>query len=466
MQIFYTVRFGDTLYNIALRFNIPLISLINSNNLTAPYTIYVSQQLSMPPGVNTYVVKPGESIFSISQSYGIPASLIIEANGISSPYIIIPGQVLVIPQGVPFYVVRPGDTLYKIAARYNVTLNGQPRPDLIINANPGLTSSIVPGMAIAIPYPPPGGTGKLAVILNDDISSYLGLYEPSTGRLSTMPVAEASETSRIFWSPDQTKVAYIGSSGIISIIDTAVMRTSNIDEIDVPGFIDWAPDSRRISYSKGENIIIYDVISHTFKTINRPETLYVQWFPSGTELLYEAKDKANVSQLYRNNTDGTREIQITNNINGLLNNVRLSPNGRFALYTTPGVSISEIYIVELATGKLYKIPGGPEAKNYYPTWSPDSNKIAYSSTQFINGKYYSLIRFSGLRGEGDSTVAISSCYSTPVTWSPDSRKIAYLSGCRDEYRPVEVWSIDITRLVPVNLLSGYSFYSLDWSPSR
>lgn len=466
MQVFYTVRSGDTLNNIARRFNIPLISLINSNNLTAPYTIYIGQQLSMPPGVTTYVVKPGESIFSISQIYGVPTSIIIEANGIAPPYIIVPGQILIIPQGVPYYIVRTGDTLYKIAAKYNVILNGQPRPELIIKANPGLTSSIIPGMSIAIPYPPPDGTGRLAVILNDEIKSYLGLYEPNTGKLSTMSIDEASETSRIFWSPDQTRIAYVGNSGIISIVDFTTMKVSKIDQITIPGFIDWAPDSRRIVYSDTKIIRIYDVLNNTFKIINRSGTSYVQWFPNGTELLYEAKDKSNISQLYRNNLSGTNETQVTNNTNWPLNNVRLSPNGKFVLWTTPGASISEIYTMELATRNIYKIPGGPEAKNYYPAWSPDSTKIAYSSTQFINGKYYSLIRLTGAKGEGDSTVAISSCYSTPVTWSSDSRKIAYLSGCRDEYRPVEVWSIDIIKLVPINILSGFTFYSLDWSPTR
>jgi TolB protein len=466
MQTFYTVRTGDTLSNIARRWNIPLISLINANNLAAPYTIYVGQQLSMPPGVTTYVVKPSDYLFSISQMYGLPMSIIAEANGIDPPYILLPGQILVIPQGVPYYIVRPGDTLYKIAARYNVIINGQPRYDLIINANPGLTPSITPGMAIAIPYPPPGGTGRLAVILNDAIQSYLGLYEPNTGQLSTMPINEAGENSRIFWSPNQNKIAYVGSTGIISIIDLTTMRVSRIDQTTVPGFVDWAPDSKRIVYSIGTAIRIYDVVSNTFQTINRSGALYVQWFPNGTELLYEAKDESNISQLYRNNVSGTNEVQITNNTNGNFNEVRLSPNGRFVLYTTPGVSISEIYTIELATGNIYKIPGGPEAKNYYPTWSPDSTKIAYSSTQFINGKYYSLIRFSGTRGENDSTIVLASCYATPITWSPDSRKIAYLSGCRDVYSPVEVWSIDITKRVPINVLNGFTFYSLDWSPAR
>jgi TolB protein len=116
--------------------------------------------------------------------------------------------------------------------------------------------------------------------------------------------------------------------------------------------------------------------------------------------------------------------------------------------------------------KKYKIPGGPEAKNYYPTWSPDSLRIAYSSTQFINGKYYSLIRVSGARGEGDTTLAISSCYATPVTWSPDNNRITYLSGCREDNPPTEVWSIDLRKLFPTNVLSGYNFFNLDWSPAR
>jgi TolB protein len=420
----------------------------------------------MPPGVTTYVVKPGDSVYSISQIYGLPINIVLRANGIEPPYTIIPGQVLSILQGVPYYIVRPGDTLYKIALRYNVMLNGQPMPNLIIEANPGLTASIMPGMGITIPYPPPGGIGSLAVLLYDEFRSCLGLYEPNTGKLNTMPIDDANETSRIFWSPDQTKIAYIGTSGIITIIDFKTMMVSKIDEIAVPGFIDWATDSRRIVYSKGQFIIIYDVLSNTSKTINRSEALYVQWFPNGTELLYAAKDKSNISQLYRSNVDGSNEIQITNNSDWPLNNVRLSPNGKFVLYTSPGASISEIYTLDLATGNIHKIPGGAEAKNYYPTWSPDSTKIAYSSTQFINGKYYSLIRLSGVKGENDYTIAIASCYSTPVTWSPDSKKIAYLSGCREEYAPVEVWSIDIAKLVPVNLLSGFAFYSLDWSTTR
>lgn len=462
MQNFYTVRLGDTLYSIARRWFIPLNSLVNANNLRAPYTIFPRQQLSMPPGVTTYVVKPGDTLFSISQRYGIPVNRIAEANGIDPPYVIVPGRILTVPEGVPYYIVRPGDSLYKIALIYNVTVNGNPRPDLIQRANNGISTDIFPGIRLAIPYPPTGGQGLLGTVLFDGFNNFIGIYNPTTGNLDTISIDEAGRNSNIFWSPDQSHIAYTGDSGIISIIDVSTKRITKIDQTFLPAFVDWSRDSRKVAYSNGRVIRIYKVPRGTFRTINRQGASYVQWFPSGMELLYEAKDSSGISQLFRSNEDGSNERQITNNRDFPLNNVRLSQNGDFVLYTTPGVSISEIYTIELSSGKVYKIPGGPEAKNYYPAWSPDSSMIAYSSTQFIGGKYYSHIRLSGARGEGDTTLAISSCYATPVTWSKDSRKIAYLSGCRDENPPVEVWSIDIRKPFPKNALSGFFFYNLDW----
>ena len=223
MQQFYTVRSGDTLSNIASRWNIPLRSLIAANNLAAPYTIFPGQQLSLPPGVTTYVVRQGDSVYTISQRYGIPLSRVLDANGIEEPFIIHPGMVLIIPVGVIYYEVRSGDTLYRIAERYNVTVNGQPRPDLIIAENPGLTPAITPGMRLLIPFPPAGGPGWVAAVMTDGFGSFIELYEAATGQRNVIVVNEAGAMSKVS-GHRSAQACFVSESGIISVIDTTGIR--------------------------------------------------------------------------------------------------------------------------------------------------------------------------------------------------------------------------------------------------
>jgi TolB protein len=63
MQFFYTVRTGDTVSQIAKRWELPVESLIAANNLVSPYTIFVGQQLSVPPGVDVVRIKPGDTVY-------------------------------------------------------------------------------------------------------------------------------------------------------------------------------------------------------------------------------------------------------------------------------------------------------------------------------------------------------------------------------------------------------------------
>lgn len=154
MQIFYTVRSGDTLYGISRRWEIPADSLIAANNLKPPYTIYIGQQLSVPPGVDAVRVRQGDSVYRISQLYKVPPSVIIEANQLQPPYVIQPGQLLKVPPGVPYYIVQPGDTLYRLALRFNVMTNGEPNFELIRIVNQLPSSRLIPGMKLRIPYAP------------------------------------------------------------------------------------------------------------------------------------------------------------------------------------------------------------------------------------------------------------------------------------------------------------------------
>jgi len=467
MQLFYVVQTGDTLNNIAKRWELPVKSLIAANNLTPPYRITVGQQLSIPPGVNKYRVKSGDSVYRISQMYGVPVSVIVEKNRLRPPNAIQVGQLLEIPPGVSYYVVQPRDTLVQIAKRFNVTTGGQSNPKYLQTANELPTTTINPGMKLGIPYAPTGDKGFLAYTANREGQYDIWVYNPRTGENKQLTNGLGDALSKPIWSPDSSRIAFVGKDRIIYVIYAATGLIAGIDQLEEGGdfSLDWSPNSSSLAYVARGMIMLYNATLHEAKTVRQPGASEVNWFPSGTELLFQARDASGISQLFRSGINGTAKQQITKNTEGPLHYVRLSPDGRFVLYTTPGASVSIVYTVELATGTVHEVKGGPNGKNYFPEWSPDSLRIAYSATASDDRGYFSQIRTVERLGNDDRIWAISNCFSTPVTWSPDGRKIAYLSGCKEQKFANELWVLDLTHPVPIRLIEGVTIMSVQWSPT-
>ncbi|NLK21486.1 MAG: LysM peptidoglycan-binding domain-containing protein [Epulopiscium sp.] len=66
-----------------------------------------------------YTVRPGDSLYQIARMYGLSVQEIININGIVGNTIY-PGQRLIIPIGI--YSVQSGDSLYKLAQKFNTTI--------------------------------------------------------------------------------------------------------------------------------------------------------------------------------------------------------------------------------------------------------------------------------------------------------------------------------------------------------
>ena len=156
----YTVKAGDTLYAIALRYGVTVQAIVNANGLTNANLIRVGQVLTIP-GTGTpttpttpitgtsYTVKAGDTLYAIALRYGVTVQTIINANGITNANLIRVGQVLTIPgTSTPTtptppttpttgttYTVKAGDTLYAIALRYGVTVQQIVTANNITNAN-------------------------------------------------------------------------------------------------------------------------------------------------------------------------------------------------------------------------------------------------------------------------------------------------------------------------------------------
>ena len=161
----YTIRAGDTLFNLASRFNTTVQAIINANpGITN--NLQIGQQICIPvapgpgacPGGFLYTIRAGDTFFSIANRFNISVDALVQANPGVDPDRLQIGQQICVPTAPPaqcpggfFYTIQAGDTFFGLAARFNVTVQQ------LINANPGVDPNRLQiGQQICIPTQAPG----------------------------------------------------------------------------------------------------------------------------------------------------------------------------------------------------------------------------------------------------------------------------------------------------------------------
>jgi LysM repeat protein len=186
----YTIKPGDTVYKLAQTYNTTVAAILAANPGLNPDNLQIGQVICIPMGTPpppkcpigtfAYTVKPGDTIYALAMKYNTTVAAIIAANPGIDPNNLQVGQVICIPMGTPppplcdgmYYVVRPGDTFYSIANRFGITVAQ------LIAANPGVDpNNLQVGQLICIPkqtppVPCPGGT-IYVVRVNDSLTSIL-----------------------------------------------------------------------------------------------------------------------------------------------------------------------------------------------------------------------------------------------------------------------------------------------------
>lgn len=148
--LIYTIKKGDNLYSIAKNYNISLEELINFNQQGSTL-LHIGEQLLIPINNQTnnniqYVIKPGDTLYNIAKRYNTNVDEIKRINNLNNNMLKI-GETILIPgtSNYQTYVIRTNDTLEGIALKYNTTIED------IMKANNLLTDDVTVGQIILIP---------------------------------------------------------------------------------------------------------------------------------------------------------------------------------------------------------------------------------------------------------------------------------------------------------------------------
>ncbi|MBN1246602.1 MAG: LysM peptidoglycan-binding domain-containing protein, partial [Anaerolineae bacterium] len=131
----YTVQAGDTLMGIALEFGVPMAAIQLVNDLGTETTVWVDQLLTLPQGENwanaspfwaVYEVMAGDTLSEIAARYDLGVGDLLTANGLSDGDLITVGQPLVLPIDGPVAAVAEAPS----------TVPEAPPPDTPATATP------------------------------------------------------------------------------------------------------------------------------------------------------------------------------------------------------------------------------------------------------------------------------------------------------------------------------------------
>lgn len=143
--------------------------------------------------MTVHVVKSGESIWSIAQSYQVPISSIIETNQLNQNGTIIPGLALYIPNNslpVRSQIISPGDTISRLANKFQTSIH------LILTANPGINPyQLKIGQKVNIPSPLKVVMETLGFIVPYSPKTFLPFFNQIANNLTYLSIVSYSLTN-------------------------------------------------------------------------------------------------------------------------------------------------------------------------------------------------------------------------------------------------------------------------------
>lgn len=134
----YQVQNEDTLASVASKLGISVTNLASLNGLMVSAVLVPGQYIIIPNNsgneyFDMYLIQKGDTIYELARKYNTDPSSLLRLNGLSNTDIIYPGDEILVPKsGVSFYVTGNDDTLDMVTNKLGVTASDLARQNRII----------------------------------------------------------------------------------------------------------------------------------------------------------------------------------------------------------------------------------------------------------------------------------------------------------------------------------------------
>ena len=263
----------------------------------------------------------------------------------------------------------------------------------------------------------------------------------------------------------QARIAFTSErdgNGEIYVMDADggnLRRLTNHPDWDI--FPAWSPDGKQIAFmsdrdghvddrhgSPNYEIYVMDADGGNPQNLTNDPSgdLYPSWSPDGKQIAFVSERDGNF-EIYVMDADGGNPQNLTNNpLND--RDPSWSPDGERIVFSARReghvenelVLTSEIYVMDADGGNPRRLTENRK-NEWYPVWSPDGNRIAFSADRKGDLQNFEIYVMDA-DGGNEQKLTENRVHDRHPSWSPDGNRIVFASEKDGNWESLDIYVMD------------------------